>query len=119
MKRRAAEAAGPRLDELQEESRADCRGPVEKHCSGLTCALQDDPSGGRADDLWVAQCSVALAGRQGDLLDGSQAELCLALLAQAQLAWIRLAWPLRVEPAGQYVDPVDGSAVEPCLALLA
>jgi hypothetical protein len=111
VEQRAAEAAEPRWDGLQEESRADCRALVEMCCSDLTGALQGDPPGGRADDLWVVQCSVAQADRQVDPVDGSAAGLCLALLAllaQVQLAWIPLAWLLQVAPAGRYVDLVDG-----------
>jgi hypothetical protein len=74
---RAAEEAEPRWDGQQGESRADCQGPVEMGCSGLT----GDPPGDQADDLWVVQCSVALAGRQGDPVDGSEAVPGLALLA--------------------------------------
>jgi len=60
---RAVQAAEPRWDGQQEESRADCQGPVEERYSGLTGDRQGDPPGGRADDLWVVPCSVAQAGR--------------------------------------------------------
>jgi hypothetical protein len=98
VEQRALEEAGPRWDALQERSRADCRGMVEKRCSGLKGDHQGAPRGGRADGLWVVQCWVALAGRQGDPLGGLAAELCLVLLAWVQLAWFQLAsthlaWP--------------------------
>jgi hypothetical protein len=76
VEQRAVEEAARRWDGLQGEP----LGLGEQRCPGLP----DDPRDGRADDLWVAQCSVALVDRPADQVDDSAAGRCLALLASVQ-----------------------------------